>query len=237
MFTESAALYDLIYSSFKDYPAEARQLAALLRDARPRCRTVLDAGCGTAEHARLLGEVHGFDVDGIDLDPAFVTIATAKVPRGRFHVADMTDFDLGRTYDAVICLFGSIAYTRTLPRLRDALARLRAHVVPDGVVIVEPFLTPAAITPGFVDTRSASSGDLRVTRTSRSDIEGRLFRLHFEYVIEEPAGIRRSSEVHELGLFTIEEMLEGFSAAGLAARYDNTLALSGRGLYVASPAA
>jgi SAM-dependent methyltransferase len=237
MFTESAALYDLIYSSFKDYPTEARQVAALLREARPPCRAVLDVGCGTAEHARLLGEVHGFDVDGIDLDPAFVTIAMAKCPRGRFYAADMADFDLGRTYDAVISLFGSIAYVRTLPRLRDALTRLRAHVAVDGIVVVEPFLTPEAIIPGATGTRSASSSELRVTRTSRSESDGRLCRLSFDYLIEGPRGAHRASEVHELGLFTVDEMLASFSAAGLAARYDDTLALSGRGLYVATPIA
>jgi hypothetical protein len=32
-------------------------------------------------------------------------------------------------------------------------------------------------------------------------------------------------------------MLDSFSAAGFAARCDNTLALSGRGLYVAAPVA
>ena len=41
--------------------------------------------------------------------------------------------------------------------------------------------------------------------------------------------------MHELGLFTIEEMLEAFAACDLAARYEE-LGLSGRGAYVASAA-
>ena len=32
MFTESAELYDLIYSSFKDYEAESAAIAKLIRD-------------------------------------------------------------------------------------------------------------------------------------------------------------------------------------------------------------
>jgi len=71
MFTESAAFYDLIYSTFKDYPGEAARIAELLRELRPRCRTVLDVASGTGEHARLLAGM-GFVVDGLDLDPAFV---------------------------------------------------------------------------------------------------------------------------------------------------------------------
>lgn len=58
-----------------------------------------------------LTETHGFAVDGIDLDPTLLAIAAAKCPGGRFLQVDMTDMHLGRTFDAVLCLFGSIAYT------------------------------------------------------------------------------------------------------------------------------
>src|SRR5215471_16221397 len=106
MFDASAEYYDLLYSTFKDYAAETAVIAALLRRLNPNCRTVLDVACGTGEHANRLAAL-GFDVDGFDLNPAFVTIARAKHPAGRFFVADMTDFHAARRYDAVICLFSS----------------------------------------------------------------------------------------------------------------------------------
>lgn len=53
MFSASAELYDLIYSSFKDYPAETAQLAALIRAAHPVAHRILDVACGTAEHAAI----------------------------------------------------------------------------------------------------------------------------------------------------------------------------------------
>ena len=43
MFSESAELYDLIYARFKDYPAEARQVADLLGTVHGRCRTIAKA--------------------------------------------------------------------------------------------------------------------------------------------------------------------------------------------------
>ncbi len=233
MYSESAALYDLIYTPIKDYSAEAGQVADLLRRARPRSRTLLDVACGTAEHARLLGEVHGFEVDGVDLDPAFVAIARAKCPQGRFDVADMTDFHLGRSYDVVLSLFGSIGYVVTLPRLREALACLRDHLVPGGVAVVEPFLTPDAFRPGTTGTHTVEADGLRVTRTHRSECTGQRCRLYFHDTIEGPDGTRQSSEVHELGLFTVDEMLAAFSAVGLAVTYDPHGPI-GRGVYVAS---
>lgn len=233
MYSESAALYDLIYAPIKDYFAEAGQVAGLLRRARPRCRTLLDVACGTAEHARLLGEVHGFEVDGVDLDPAFVAIARAKCPHGRFDVADMVDFHLGRSYDVVLSLFGSIGYAVTLPRLREALACLRDHLVPGGVAIVEPFLTPEAFGSGSDGAHTVEADGLRVTRTQRIERDGARCRLYFHDTIEGPDGTRRSTEVHELGLFTIDEMLAAFSAVGLAVTYDPHGPI-GRGVYVAT---
>lgn len=233
MYSESAALYDLIYTPIKDYSAEAGQVAGLIRRTRPRCRRLLDVACGTAEHARLLAEVHGFEVDGVDLDPAFVAIARAKCPHGRFAVADMVDFHLGRSYDVVLSLFGSIGYAVTVPRLREALACLRDHLVPGGVAVVEPFATPEAFRPGETDTCTVEADGLRVTRTHRVEHDGPRCRLHVHDTIEGPDGTRQSTEVHELGLFTVDEMLAAFSAAELAVTYDPRAPI-GRGIYVAS---
>src|SRR5688572_2977535 len=105
MFTKSAAYYDAIYAALKDYRNEALSVARLLRSTRPHCRRVLDVACGTGEHARYLDGAHGFDVDGIDLDPQLLRIARGKHPRGSYWQADMVDFELGRRYDAVISLF------------------------------------------------------------------------------------------------------------------------------------
>ncbi|MCI0434044.1 MAG: class I SAM-dependent methyltransferase [Gemmatimonadetes bacterium] len=121
MFSESADLYDVIYSVFKDYAEEAAALAALLGRVNLKAITILDVGCGTGEHARLLRANHGFEVDGLDLDQRMVELAAARNPAGRFVTGDMINFDLARQYDAVLCLFSSIGYVRTLDRLSRAV--------------------------------------------------------------------------------------------------------------------
>lgn len=236
MFTQSAELYDLIYSSFKDYPKEARDIADLLRRINPACHTVLDVACGTGEHARLLAANHGLEVDGIDLDPAFVRIARAKHPAGRFYQGDMVNFRLDRRYDAVLCLFSSIGYLMTLDAVRRALGCFRQHLAPHGVVIVEPWLEPGVLEPGRTETRTAEAGDLRVERVSRVEVEGRVSRLHFDYEIHQPSGVRHATEVHQLGLFTTAEMLETFRAADFVAEHQ-TPGPTGRGLFIARPVA
>ncbi|MGE3527118.1 MAG: class I SAM-dependent methyltransferase, partial [Gemmatimonadales bacterium] len=134
MFTRTADLYDLIYRQFKDYRAEARIVAGLIRELHPTGRSILDAGCGTGEHARFLVEDHGYTVDGFDVEPAFVEIAGRKVPSGRFSVADMAAVDLGTRYDVVLSLFSSIGYLVTPERTTAALACFGRHLRPGGVV-------------------------------------------------------------------------------------------------------
>lgn len=233
MFTKSAAYYDAIYAALKDYRNEAHSVARLLREARPDCQRVLDVACGTGEHARYLNGAHGFDVDGIDLDPQLLRIARSKRPGGSYWQADMVDFELGQRYDAVISLFSAIAYAGTLPRLRQALACIRRHVAPGGVVLVEPFLGPQDIRQSKSDRLTVDVGGVRVTRTARSEVIDRLFRLHLDYRFEGPSSIERASEVHDLGLFTVNEMLDSFGAVGLKASYHDD-GPSGRGLYVAT---
>jgi SAM-dependent methyltransferase len=174
----------------------------------------------------------GFVVDGLDLDAAFVRIAQQKHPAGRFFEADMSDFHLSDRYDAVLCLFSSIGYLRTLDRVARALACFREHLAPGGVIVVEPWLAPGVIDPERIARHSGEADGVRVTRVSRFEIEGRLSRLIFDYEITDAIGTRRASEVHELGLFTTAELLETFQDAGLEADYDSK-GLTDRGLFVA----
>lgn len=234
MYTE-AELYDLIFTAMeKDFSGHADRVADLVRQARPDSRTLLDVACGTGEHARYLSEVHGFEVDGIDISPEMLARARAKCPRGRFDIADMTGFQLGRRYDGLLCMSGSIAHTVTQPRLRDALACLRDHLAAGGVAIVQPYLTPDAVKVGTGEF-NVETGGLRIKRTRRSERDGQRQLVYYHYVVEGPDGTREADEIDECGLFTVEDMLAAFSAVGLTATYDpNWSDAAGRGVYVAS---
>lgn len=231
MFSSTADLYDVVYGSFKDYGAEATKVAALIRGALPNAASVLDVACGTGEHARLLSERAGFSVDGLDLDRDMVGIAQSKNPSGRFTVGDMTEFELGRTYDVVLCLFSSIGYLRTLENVVSALSAFRRHLAPGGVVIVEPWFQPSEIQSPTVRQMIVEQAGLVVVRMSHMVRDDRISRLRFDYLVGRPEGIEHFSEMHEMGLFTVAEMLDCFAAAGLEVSHD-PVGLIGRGLYV-----
>ena len=94
MFSESSELYDFIYSEFKDFDAEARDVASLLRRKSPSARRILDVGGGTGRHASAKTAEHGFEIDGLDIQQGFREIARRRCPRGALYLGDMAEFDL-----------------------------------------------------------------------------------------------------------------------------------------------
>lgn len=230
MFTESAQWYDALYS-FKDYAQEAAQIISIVKREHSQAHTMLDVACGTAEHDRYLAEV--YRVDGLDINPDFIRIASAKNPDGQYFRADMTDFELSKSYDVVLCLFSSIAYAKNIDGVTKALRCLRGHLNTDGILVVEPWFTPDSWRPdGSVYLLTAETSEGKICRMNISEQEGSLSVINFHYLTGTSSGVEHSTERHELGLFSVDEMTDAFATAGLAASYDEH-GLTGRGLYVA----
>ena len=144
----------------------------------------------------------------------------------------MSDFRLPQQYDVVMSLFSSIAYLKTVDRVLRAFVCFRQHLLPGGLVVVEPWFEPGVLDPQRVSRNVGKTNDICVTRTGRVELEPGLSRLYFDYEISGAKGIRHASEVHELGLFTKDELMEAFRSAGLQADYDPK-GLTNRGLYIA----
>src|SRR3990172_3996361 len=101
--------------------------------------SLLDLGCGSGSHALGLAK-RGFLVTGIDASAGMLRVARAKA-RGRrnpaFVRADMRRFDLGRTFDAIVCMDGAYTHLLTERDLLAHLRRVRRHLSPDGVYAFE----------------------------------------------------------------------------------------------------
>ena len=231
MFTESAALYDRIYS-FKDYPREAAETTALIRAKLPAAKTILDVGCGTSEHHRFLK--NDFSIDGIDLGEEFIRISQEKNPSGNYFVRDMTDFDLGKKYDVVICLFSSIGYLQSFDAIVSALRSFHRHLCENGLVIVEPWLTPEQFGIGKTGMLNVDQPDIKICRMSHSYRENEFSILEFHYMTgTQEDGVRYFSESHKLRLTPVAEMTEAFQQAGFTVSFEEQ-GLTGRGLFFAT---
>jgi SAM-dependent methyltransferase len=229
MFTNSALLYDKIYS-FKDYCAEAGRLRAIVREnLRVEGNRLLDVACGTGRHIEHL-TAH-FHAEGLDIDRQLLEIARERNPGLTFHQADMVDFDLGHRFDVVICLFSSIGYVETLENLGLAVGCMARHLVPGGLLVIEPWFTPDAWRPNMPHALFIDEPELKIARVNTSLANGRLSWFDFHYLIGTTEGTEHFVEHHKLGLFTTDEMRAAFIDAGLDVQYD-AQGLTGRGLYV-----
>jgi len=231
VFSKTARYYDQLYS-FKNYAGEAAQIRDLIRREHPGGHSILDVACGTAEHAKLLSS--DFAVDGIDLEPEFVEIARGKVPAGSFRVADMRQFDLGKQYDVVQCLFSSIGYLTDGSDVVRALECFARHLAPGGIILVEPWITPENWKHDGPSMLTVDHPDLKICRMNVNRLDENLTIIPFDYLIATRASVEHVQEEHVLALYTVEEMLEFFQRASLRVRHDPQ-GLDGRGLYVAGP--
>lgn len=227
MFTESADIYDLVYS-FKDYKKEAEEIKELIRSKKPEARSILDIGCGTAEHHIHLKDI--FSIDGIDINDKFVSIASRKNPFGSYSIDDMASFDLHKKYDIIMCLFSSIGYLKTVDQIISALKCFNDHLNPGGLLLLEPWFTPENYT-GKIGMSTYEKNDLKICRMAHGYADGIYSILNFHYLIATPdKGVRHLDERHELRMTSTEEMMSALNQAGFIARFDNT-GLIGRGMY------
>ncbi|MFN2448387.1 MAG: class I SAM-dependent methyltransferase [Candidatus Baltobacteraceae bacterium] len=232
MYTQSAKYYDALYRALgKDYQQEA---VVIERIAAERCRSggndLLDAGCGTGAHMQALSA--RFACDGLDVNRSMLDIARARNPDSQFFEADMIGFNLGKKYDVITCLFGSIGYLPNMQRLEQTLQTFARHLKPGGAVIIEPWILPAQWRDGHVSALYVDEPELKVARMSVSRRDGSVSILNFHYMVASTDGIRTFTEAHRLTLFTAEQYGEAFRRAGLFFEFSEDGITPGRGLYV-----
>jgi SAM-dependent methyltransferase len=140
LFAAYAQFYDALYET-KDYDAEVAYLEeAFRRYGSFPVRTVLDVGCGTGGHALPLAG-RGYAMTGVDRSSPMIELARQKLSQQAlhvdFHVADARSFTLGRTFDAVVCMFAALGYLTENEDVSAALQTIAAHLRPGGLFIFD----------------------------------------------------------------------------------------------------
>jgi 2-polyprenyl-3-methyl-5-hydroxy-6-metoxy-1,4-benzoquinol methylase len=118
-----------------DLVGEARLLDAMVA---PGSR-ILDAGCGTGRVGAELA-ARGHIVVGVDVDPALIACARSDHPGTTWVIGDLAELDLAAAgqpelFDAAVMAGNVMTFVGPATE-QMVLTRVRAHVRPDGVVVV-----------------------------------------------------------------------------------------------------
>src|SRR5918912_446137 len=217
MFRQSARFYDAVYA-WKDYVGEAARIHELVQARKPGAGSLLDVACGTGAH---LAELRRwYRCEGLDLEPDLLAVARERLPDVPLYQGDMRDFDLGRRFDAVTCLFSSIGYLMTVEALDAAIGAMARHLEPGGVLVVEPWLSPESVRTPRVGAVFVDEPELKIARVNTIEVDGRTSSFDFHYLVGTPEGIEHFVEHHDLALFTREEHVAAFRVAGLEVEHD-----------------
>jgi SAM-dependent methyltransferase len=143
--------YDPVYDAgYGDRIGEIAIIRGLVSSFKPEARSLLELGTGTG------AIIKGFEglVDelvGLDLSLEMLEQARKNVPGVDFIEGDMSDFELDRKFDVIVCLFDSINHLRNFEEWENTFRRTDQHLDENGIFIFD------VATPGLV--RGLAEGD------------------------------------------------------------------------------
>jgi len=217
--TQHAEVYDLVFAGRgKDFGAEAQRLNELVRARCAEAESLLDVACGTGAHLETLAGLFAH-VEGVEMAPAMQLLAEERLSGVTVHEADMLTFDLGRRFDAVICVGNSVACLDSVEELRTAVTRMAAHLRPGGVMIVEPWFFSAAFLDGRVDGNLYKHDGRVISQLTRFVTTGDRIRMDAKFVVADPAGFHEFDETLSARAFPRSDYTAALSDAGLSVEF------------------
>jgi len=198
------------------YPEEAGAIASCFANAGvPDGGTLLHLGCGGGSLDFHLQ--HRFRVTGVDRSPAMLERAAELNPEVEYVVGDMRESDLGRTFDAVL-LHDAQAYLTELEELEGVYKTAARHLKTGGVFVSVPQeLRERFVQNGVTSSTSNDGGDPMVTTIELAhdaDPSDRAFETTFIFVIRRGGHQRVEVDVHRMGLWALDEVLERLQHVG-----------------------
>ncbi|MBM0231402.1 class I SAM-dependent methyltransferase [Micromonospora sp. STR1_7] len=216
----------------KDYRGESEVVTRHIRTLNPEAASLLDVGCGTGGHLRHFAREFRH-AEGIDITDGMLAECRRRVPGVAVTRADMRTFRLPRRFDAIVSLFNVIGNVADRAELDLTLVNLSRHLVPGGVLVVEPWWFTENFTPGHIGSSVTTLDGRTVARVSHSVREGDTTRMRVHCIVAEPgAGLRHFTYEHVMALFSRAQYEASFARAGCPAHYVED-AYPGNGLFVA----
>lgn len=201
LYSELAPWFHLLTAP-AEYEEEARFSAALIREAFPDARTLLELGSGGGNNASWLKRE--FECTLTDISAAMLALSHTINPELEHIEGDMRTLRLGRTFDAVF-VHDAVMYMDSEDDLGAAIETAFVHLRPGGVAI----FTPDCIAETFAEGTDMGGHDgpdgrgLRYLEwTYDTDPDDNVFEVDFAILLREPGkALRVEHDHHRYALF------------------------------------
>ena len=215
IFKHYSKYYDLIYSD-KNYTTEVNYVESLFQN-KTRCKNILEFGCGTGIHAKMLAQKDYF-VHGIDSSPEMIKVAkdrSSDLDRDifnniSFECSDIRHFRSNNKYDNIISLFHVICYLTSNKDIEDAFRNAYVHLKKGGSFIFDIWHAPAIIEDDFsIRFKSLENSDLLINRYTRPSLHAdNISKIDYDIYIFDKSKETWSfvDETHFIRFFTISEI-------------------------------
>lgn len=200
--------YDKLYEDVP-YEEQALEIQEFINKYSPNAKSLLDIACGTGQHLEVWEKT--YDCVGIDASQMQIDRCRDRI-ESPVHLCEMHDFDLGRKFDAIVVMFGSVALAGDYEKYKETIANIKKHLNPDGVVLIEAFLFSEQFDCGSIRNttkiRTVEGEDIEVRSTISR--EGDECVLDKEYLVRD----EHHTDQIRLLLMTLEQYKEPFREQG-----------------------
>jgi len=107
-----------------------------IKEYKPETKTILELACGTGEVARELVSKK-YKVTGLDINEKMLEKAQKNLSKQNLVLADMTNFDLGKTFDSILCNYNSICHLLLWEDWQNFFEMSSKHLEKDWLLIFD----------------------------------------------------------------------------------------------------
>lgn len=222
IFQKYASFYDLLYRD-KQYEKECDFIINNLNQIAPKANKILELGCGTGKHARLLAK-SGYQIHGIEKSQNMIDMGLANqndslknfYPTGGFFVCQQGDAlttNVGTDFDAALSLFHVLSYQNQDSQVIKLLRNINKHLKIGGFLILDFWYSPAVhhIVPE-TRVKRVSNETISVIRIAEPNYSPNSNIIDVNYLTFEEilssGDIRKTEECHTMRAFDLDEIDE-----------------------------
>ena len=216
LYNELAYLWPVI-SPPEDYAVEALYwLRTIECKLGPGAHNLLELGVGGGHLLSYL--THQHRAAAVDVSPRMLELSRGRNPGVEHRLGDMRTVRLGRLFDAVL-IHDAVSYMLTENDLRAVFETARAHLRPNGLLLVAPDMVAESFYEGKVIRWTTSAGGVTITTEEilhDPDPSDTQVESLFTYDITENGVRRVVQDLHVTGLFSIDAWTSLMKEAGFA---------------------